>query len=362
MVEKNTAKFAVSGGFDSYSSVFGNFTVGDTNLFGGGESLVATAQLGYLYQNFALSYVEPWFMDMPLNVGMQLFDTKAYLQSFNQSAAGFGLNNTYPLAELGIKKLGPFSLNDVTAGFGYQFESVGITGLNALTTYDILRYKGYTQTSELLPSIQRFTVDSVVDPRAGSVLSLNTQFGGLGGTNSFVKGVFHGRYFYSFLKSPTFGNWVLSQGLTFGIGTNLAGGNGGELPLYERFFPGGTDGPAAVRGYQLYSLGPLVTLYNAAGTPLSVQNVGGSKELILNNEITYPILSGLGLRGLIFTDVGQSYMLRQSLSPDSLQASYGVGVIWKSPFALLRLDIARPINPRPADRSTVFEISTGVPL
>jgi len=360
--ERNTAALQVAGGLDSYSGVFGNFTLGNTNLFGGGESVMLNAQIGFLFQNFSLSYVEPWFLDIPLSVGIQLFDTKAYLLSFNQSAVGFALNSTYPLTELGFKKIGSLSLKDVTAGLGYQFESVGITGLNALTTYQILRYKGYTQTSEFMPSIQRFTVDNRADPRSGSVLSLNTQFGGLGGTNSFVKGVFHGRYFYSFLKSPTWGTWVLSQGFTFGIGTSLTTGQGGELPLYERFFPGGVGGPGDVRGYQLYSLGPLVTIYNAAGQPVSVQNIGGSKEMIFSNEVTFPILSGLGLRGVVFSDAGQSYTLHQSMYPDTLQASFGFGIRWKSPFGPLAIDLAFPINPRPADQTTVFELGTGAPL
>ena len=86
------------------------------------------------------------------------------------------------------------------------------------------------------------------------------EFGGLGGTNSFIKGVAHFRYFYPFLKSQTLGTFVVSQGITYGIGTNLESGTGGELPLYERFFPGGVGGPGDVRGYQLYSLGPQVTI------------------------------------------------------------------------------------------------------
>ena len=76
VTEANTASFQVAGGFDSYQSVFGNFTLGNTNLFGGGESLVANAQVGFLFQNYSISYTEPWFLDIPLGVGLQLFDNK----------------------------------------------------------------------------------------------------------------------------------------------------------------------------------------------------------------------------------------------------------------------------------------------
>ncbi len=362
VTEANTASFQVAGGFDSYQSLFGNFTLGNTNLFGGGESIILNAQVGFLFQNYSISYTEPWFLDIPLGVGMQLFDNKTYLLSFNQSSAGFTLTTTYPLTELGFKKLGPFSLKDVSAGLGYSFQSVGITGLNPFTTFQIARYRGYTQTSEVTPTIRRFTVDNPIDPRTGTVQSLSMQLGGIGGGNSFIKGVAHFRYFFPFLKSQTFGTFVLSQGITFGIGTNLKSGTGGELPLYERFFPGGVGGPGDVRGYQLYSLGPQVTIFNRGGAPISVQDVGGSKELLFSNEITFPILSGLGIRGVIFTDAGQSFRLKDSLDITKLQAAWGFGVRWKSPFGPLAVDIAFPLNPRPADQNVVFEIGAGSPL
>jgi len=369
VTEANTASFQVAGGFDSYQSLFGNFTLGNTNLFGGGESLILNAQVGFLFQNYSISYTEPWFLDIPLGVGMQVFDNKTYLLSFNQSAAGFTLTTTYPLTELGFKKLGPFSLKDVQAGLGYSFQSIGITGLNQYTTYQISRYRGYTQTSQITPTIRRFTVDNPIDPRTGTVESLSLQFGGIGGSNEFIKSVAHFRYFYPFLKSQSLGTFVVSQGVTFGIGTNLKSGTGGELPLYERFFPGGVGGPGDVRGYQLYSLGPQHTQYSQNGTPLSVQDVGGSEELLLSNEITFPILSGLGIRGVVFSDAGQSFLLHPppgykpgSLSFTNLQASVGIGVRWKSPFGPLAVDIAFPINPRPADQHTVFEIGAGSPL
>ena len=80
------------------------------------------------------------------------------------------------------------------------------------------------------------------------------------------------------------------------------------------------------------------------------------------NEITFPILSGLGIRGVIFSDAGQSFRLKDSLDISKLQASVGLGVRWKSPFGPLAVDIAFPLNPRPADQSTVFEVGAGSPL
>ncbi len=359
--EANTAALQVGGGYDSYSSVFGNFIISNSNLFGGGESASASAQIGFLYRNFELSYTEPWFLDMPLSVSLSAFYDKLYLFSFDQTNEGFQINTGYPLAELGFKKLGPFSLEDITLGLGYQFESVGIGALPEFTTFQILRYKGYSQVSEIMPSIRRFTVDNPQDPRSGSVANINVELAGLGGTR-FVKGLLHWRSFFSYLKSPRWGEWVFSPGITYGIGSSLGGNNGSELPLYERFFPGGLGGGGDVRGYQIYSLGPQVTLFNQLGQPFGIEQVGGSQELLLSGETTFPILQSLGIRGALFVDAGNSFFLNQSWTISDLQAAWGFGIRWRSPFGPIAVDIARPLNPRPNDQSTAFDFGAGTPL
>ncbi len=359
--EANTASLQIGGGYDSYMSVFGNFSIGNSNLFGGGESVSADAEIGFLYQDYSLTYTEPWFLDIPLSVSPSLSYNELYLFSFDQTNAGFALNTTYPLSELGLSKIGPFSLDNTTAGLGYQFQSIGISGLAPFTTFGISRWAGYWKVSELMPSIKRFTVDNPTDPRSGSVESLNMEIAGLGG-QAFVKGVFHTRFFFPYIKSPKWGEWVFSPGVTYGIGTSLGGPNGGELPLFERFFPGGLGGEGDVRGYEIYSLGPQVTLYNQQGVPFAVQQVGGSQELLMSAETTFPILTELGLRGALFVDSGQAYYLNQTPSLNSLQAAYGVGIRWKSPFGPIAVDVAKPINPRPNDQTTVFDFGAGAPL
>lgn len=358
--EANTASLQIGGGYDSYSSVFGNFSLGNSNLFGGGEAVSANAQIGFLYQNYNLSYTEPWFLDMPLSVNMQLFYDKLYLYSFDQTNTGFLLNTTYPLTELGFRKLGPLPLDNVTAGLGYQFENVGIGGLSQFTTYQIAQYAGYRNISEIMPSLRRFTVDNPTDPRTGSLQNLNVELAGLGGAK-FVKGVFHTRFFFPYIKSPKWGEWVFAPGFTYGVGTALSSGKGNELPLYERFFPGGVGGGGDVRGYSLYSLGPEVTLFNQQGVPFAIEQVGGSQELLASGETTFPIWTALGLRGAAFIDAGNAYYLDES--PFShLQAAYGAGIRWKSPFGPIAVDIAIPINPRPNDQHTVFDFGAGAPL
>ncbi len=84
--------------------------------------------------------------------------------------------------------------------------------------------------------------------------------------------------------------------------------------------------------------------------------------LILSTETTFPILEGLGIRGVIFLDAGNSFRLHDSLDVMKLQAAYGAGIRWRSPFGPLRLELARPLNPRPQDNSIDFVFGAGSPL
>jgi outer membrane protein insertion porin family len=359
VTEGSTGSFQLAGGFSTASSVFGSFRIGNSNLFGGGQSVALDASIGFLFQNLSISYTEPWLLDIPLSTGVDLYATKLVYFNFNRSSAGFALRTFYPLEELGLKKIGPFSLKDVSAGLQYRFESVGITGFSGLTTFEIRRYKGYSTTSEFIPSIRRFTVNNPTDPRSGSVQSLTVQIAGLGGDNAFIKGVTHMRFYLPFIDNPRFGQWVYSIGGDFGIGTDLRSGSGGELPLYERFFPGGID---SVRGYEFNRLGPRVTLFNQFGDPFGYEEIGGSKELLLTQEVTFPILEGLGLRGVVFTDAGNSFRLQDALDITKLQGDYGAGFRWRSPFGPLRIEMAIPVNPRPGDQSTNVIFGAGAPL
>ena len=234
VTEANTASFQVAGGFDSYQSVFGNFTLGNTNLFGGGESLIANAQVGFLFQNY--SSVTPsrgsWIFRSAWACSYSQQNLSLQLQP---TAAGFALTTTYPLTELGFKKSDHFRSRTYRRP-GLQVRER--RDQRASTSHHVpdRAVQGLHPDLRITPNIRRFTVDNPIDPRSGSVESLNLQFGGLGGNNEFIKGDAHFRYLYTFLKSRP-GNLVFSQGITFGIGTNLEGGNGGELPCMSDSSP-----------------------------------------------------------------------------------------------------------------------------
>lgn len=98
-----------------------------------------------------------------------------------------------------------------------------------------------------------------------------------------------------------------------------------ELPPSVRFF---TGGDFSVRGYE----------YNALGPKDSAGNVIGGRHLVVGSiEYDHPITANW--RGAVFYDIGNAI----NHPGDPLFDSAGIGVRWKSPVGMLRLDLARPL-------------------
>ena len=140
----------------------------------------------------------------------------------------------------------------------------------------ILQYKGYRNISEIMPSIRRFTVDNPTDPRSGSIQSLNFDWPVWAAARS--PKACSMRAFFSLHQESAMGRMGFAPGVTYGIGTSIGGGKGSELPLYERFFPGGVGGGGDVRGYALYSLGPDVTLIISRAYPSRLNKSGAVRN------------------------------------------------------------------------------------
>jgi outer membrane protein insertion porin family len=357
--EAQTGTFSIGGGIDTVDGAFGNASIGERNLFGTGNSATFSALFGFLFRNIDLNFTDPYFLDMPLTFSIDLFDTEYFMFGFTQVAYGIGFHTLYPLSELGLTELGPFSLNTVSAGVGYKFQQMGITDIGPYEPAAITQYHGYALVSEIIPTLQRMTVDNPADPRSGSSQSASIEFAGAGGDSYFVKAILHSRWFLPIIDSSWFGQWVYSLGVDYGIGTALQPAPGGNLPLYERFFPGGID---SVRGYEFFSLGPNIPIFNNVGQPIGYTQIGGSKELLLSTEVTFPILESFGLRGVVFVDAGNAYLLQQSITLPSLAAAWGIGIRWRSPFGPIRLEYAIPINPKPGYVIDNFVFGGGSPL
>ncbi len=101
-----------------------------------------------------------------------------------------------------------------------------------------------------------------------------------------------------------------------------------DLPKSLRFFAGGDQ---SVRGYGYQSLGPV----DSTGQP-----VGGRYVFTASTEVMHPVY-GRDWWGAVFVDTGNAF---DSLKDISLATGAGVGLRWRSPVGMVRVDVAYPFD------------------
>jgi outer membrane protein insertion porin family len=208
------------------------------------------------------------------------------------------------------------------------------------------------------PKISRNTLNHAFDPTAGSIQDASIEIAGLGG-EPFLKAEAKGRWYYTFFKPKEWGDFTYSFGANLAYGYGDAGIDGHDLPLFERYFPGGIN---TIRGFESRSLGPREQRKNRFGTVVSTTPVGGSTQFIVNNEIIFPLVPGVGLKGVVFTDVGNAYTAEEVFSWDETRASAGAGLRWLSPLGPLRIEAGVPLKSKKRDQRSLILFSFGGPF
>jgi outer membrane protein insertion porin family len=99
-------------------------------------------------------------------------------------------------------------------------------------------------------------------------------------------------------------------------------------------------------------------------------------QFFYNLELEFPILEAVGVRGVVFTDAGNTWNLEDNLCgprPEfadeaadpcnvdvlRLRTSWGFGFRWISPLGPLRFEWGLPFNPRAYERDILFEFTIG---
>ena len=355
--ETSTGAFSAGAGISSGESFLFNLRLSEINLFGRGQRLILNADFGAIQRNFSLDFTEPYLMDTELTAGFSLFNWQLIFDEFTRGGTGASVRALYPFSALGWNKLGPLSLIDTRFGLEYRIEDAEITdvALDAPTT--IRTEQGSSLTSSITPRLFRDTRNHPFDPTAGSMQDLSFELAGLGGQSKFIKAEARGRWYYPFYKSPALGTFVLSTGGTFGYG--LGYGDHRELPLFERYFPGGIN---SVRGFRVLSLGPRNAVSDAYARLIHTDPVGGSQQLIFNEEIIVPIVESLGLKGVMFFDAGNAFSAAHGIDFGEMRMATGFGLRWLSPIGPLRIEFGFPLNPRPDDDRQTVMFSFGGPM
>jgi outer membrane protein insertion porin family len=195
----------------------------------------------------------------------------------------------------------------------------------------------------------------------------------LASENEFLRHKLNGRFFY-----PLGGGFVVKLNSEWGWVTSPSSDG---VPIFARFFLGGI---LDVRGFDFRSIGPrmpLTRITDPNSAPIvNGANIGGNLLYFQNLELEFPIVEAVGVRGVLFTDAGNTWNLEQNycdtggasvrfqeLSPcfdgidslTTLRTSWGFGIRWFSPLGPLRFEWGYPFDPLPFEDSSVFEFTIG---
>ncbi len=164
----------------------------------------------------------------------------------------------------------------------------------------------------------------------------------LGSGAGYFKGFVQNSTYYPLAKS-----WVFARSARFGVEEPFAGTSNADIPLPERFFAGGGT---SLRGFGLNQAGPRDP---STGFP-----IGGSAEIILNQELRFPLrlpYAGSKLGGTVFYDTGNVYSSlnkinlrwtsRSQHDLEYLSHTVGGGLRYNTPVGPVRLDFGYQLNP-----------------
>jgi outer membrane protein insertion porin family len=370
VAERPTGTFQIGAGFSSVENFIAQAQISQNNLLGRGQTLTLQAQLSSLRQLFLLQFQDLYFLDTNWTFGFNLFRQDRILSSFTRSSKGASLTWGYLLAE-DTRLLLTYTLEDVTVTTG------GFTGLFSggqrdpipLGSIANLLRSGITSSGRALLSYD--SRDNRMFPTRGWYNTISGEVADtfLGSENIFTRYEAVTRFFY-----PIWGPFIFRFKLEGGL---ISSRDPHGVPIFERYFVGGIYD---IRGFSPLSLGPVIRSLSQQTPDASLQSflIGGNARVLGNAEIEFPIFDKVGIRGVIFTDMGNSFNLENQfcklapanvdpsknpcLNPLNITAyreSWGFGFRWFSPIGPLRFEWGIPFKSLPGEQPIVFEFTIG---
>jgi outer membrane protein insertion porin family len=355
--EQPTFLFNIAPAFIANEGLVGVLVLADRNLFGTGWSASLIGQLSAIRQLFDVSLTEPRLLNSRVSLTGEVHRRELGYQGFRiRSEGGGGVRVGVPIK------------------YGFVF------GAGATVEYsDVLHGFEGEEDSDLLPSGRFRNVlnlslaydrrDSVLAPRNGVFARVSSSYTGvatLAGVNALdVSGNL--RLFWT-----PFWKITLKSNTQLGLVVNPVGG---DVPVTDRYFLGGFG---SVRGYFPRSIGPTRDFLRPAGTiypdgrltgfPSDAVVIGGTRKLVQNLEVEFPLWKSTPFRAFLFTDFGQAWSDEEALfSAVERDAPLIGGMFWSTGFGFLiqtpvfpfRFEWSVPLTRREFDRELDFFLGVG---
>ena len=347
--EKKTGELNLGIGYSTVNRLNLNAGIRENNLFGTGRQIGFNAQKAFAYSSADVSYNKPYFLDMPLNAGFDIFkidQSRRNALAYDTNRIGFSLNASYQISEF------------LSHNFNYSRTKDKIGNVDDTATILAKNLQGRYITSGIGQTLLYDKRDNRFDPKNGYFISASQTFNGIGGDIKTMKyeGAI-GAY------SPTINNDFIIKlaargGVIEGLGQDVRSNNG--------FFLGSNQGYGNFRGFAFNGLNPRAMINgvpNRNGEP-----IGGKIYYIGTTELRFPLglPKELGIYGILFSDNGVVKGVDRGIAggtpiADSgrLRSTCGVSIAWASPMGPIRLDFAKILRKQEYDVPQNFNFSVG---
>ena len=334
VLEKPTGTFTFGAGYSTVDDFFVTGSVSQRNLFGRGQILRLSGQIGGSSDLYSITFTEPWLFDIPLSATASIYRTKRDYDTYDRVSMGGAFGFSYPIWDY------------TRASISYRYDITDISELTEDASDNVRELEGENTTSSITTGIRYDSRDRAFNTTEGQDHSLTYTFAGLGGDVGFHKVVGElGWYIPIYKGLVTFlhgeGGWVEEI-------------DGYILPDYEKFYLGGLN---SVRGFEFQDI--FIPGVNSDG---EATEEGGQKYVQFNFELTFPLAKELGVVAVLFYDTGNVYASGDSIDLGNLRQSAGYGVRWYSPIGPIRIEgghILDPIEENGEDSGVNWEFSMG---
>jgi outer membrane protein insertion porin family len=333
--ERSTGELSFGAGFSTSDGPLGDIRLTERNLLGRGQSVRAEFTISSRTQQLDFSFTEPYFLDLDLAAGFDLFRRRTDFQSegsFDQKSLGGTLRASYPLTERWRH------------GLRFTVRQDEITDVDEDASRFIREEEGDNLTILVGQDLTYDVRDTRFLPSDGYLIRLEQDVAGLGDTQ-FIRHEATGSYYYPFTP-----NWVLNLAARGGY---IFGYGGENVRLFDRFFLGGQT----LRGFRFAGVGPRDITTDDA--------LGGNLLFTTTAEQRFPLGLPEELRmfGRVFVDAGTLTDLDvngpEIADSGSIRASTGVGLSWLSPLGPIAIDLSQAFLKEDEDETEFFRLSFG---
>ena len=355
--ERNTGSIQLGAGYGSATGFQLTGQINQSNFLGKGQKLGAGLNISSEGSYYNLNFTEPYFKDTEWSLGFDLYQSSSNRYEYYEYKTGGAVRLGHPLGEdlFGSLryKLDNTKLKEATETVGGVEQVITDPQLFPLETASGL-------TSSLTGILEYDKRNDRFSPSKGVYLSTSLEYAGLGGDLKYTKGNGTVRYFQKIFWDVVWRNnlaysWISSH-------------DNSPPPFNELYLLGG---PYSLRGYRFFKVGKRQfsqKAFNDAPPGMSAEEkdeyarkpFGGTKQLLYQMELEFPLIAEAGIKGVTFFDIGQA---EDEITGDNFYSDVGFGFRWFSPIGPLRFEWGFPLrklytSPDPV----VFEFSIGSPF